>query len=226
MKKVIIPLLFCAVALILSSCTLSNEEKSEKLIKETLKGYLYHPDSYESIFTRVDSMFIDVATIDSIMEISDEIRYLIYKINRREGEIESAESSMDLWAPRDYSSQYSRGEYARAKKERDEAQSDLDKYTKKLSEQLASLKENVAKYHKGEFTGWAVNHRYRSLNGAGSMTIPCEMIFFCDEEFTTCVGYDADKFEGFAKVLEVVDKATSDEDIMDYFREDRFVIEF
>lgn len=171
-------------------------------------------------------MFIDVATIDPIMEISDEIRYLIYKINRREGEIESAESSMDLWAPRDYSSQYSRGEYARAKKERDEAQSDLDKYTKKLSEQLASLKENVAKYHKGEFTGWAVSHRYRSLNDAGSMTIPCEMIFFCDEEFTTCVGYDADKFEGFAKVLEVVDKATSDEDIMDYFREDRFVIEF
>ena len=226
MKKVIIPLLFCAVALILSSCTLSNEEKAEKLIKETLKGYLYHPDSYESIFTRVDSMFIDVATIDPIMEISDEIRYLIYKINRREGEIESAESSMDLWAPRDYSSQYSRGEYARAKKERDEAQSDLDKYTKKLSEQLASLKENVAKYHKGEFTGWAVSHRYRSLNDAGSMTIPCEMIFFCDEEFTTCVGYDADKFEGFAKVLEVVDKATSDEDIMDYFREDRFVIEF
>lgn len=42
------------------------------------------------------------------------------------------------------------------------------------------------------------------------------MIFFCNEEFTACVGYDTDKFEDFAKILKVVDEATSDEDIMDY----------
>lgn len=30
--------------------------------------------------------------------------------------VESAESSMDIFAPNGYSSQYSRGEYARAKK--------------------------------------------------------------------------------------------------------------
>ena len=60
---------------------------------------------------------------------------------------------MDIFAPNGYSSQYSRGEYSRAKKEKEEAKSDLNKYTKKLSEQLAFLKENVAKYHKGEFTG-------------------------------------------------------------------------
>ena len=47
------------------------------------------------------------------------------------------------------------------------------------------------------------------------------MIFFYNEEFTACVGYDTDKFEDFAKILKVVDEATSDEDIMDYFREDR-----
>lgn len=58
-------------------------------------------------------------------------------------------------------------------KEKEKAKSDLDKYTK-LSEQFVSLKENVAKYHKGEFTGWAVSHRFRSLNGAGSMTITGE----------------------------------------------------
>jgi len=103
------------------------------------------------------------------------------------------------------------------KKEKEEAKSDLNKYTKKLSEQLAFLKENVAKYHKGEFTGWAVSHRFRSLNGAGSMTIPGEMIFFCDEEFTTCGGYETDKFEDFVKILNAVDEATSDEDVIDYF---------
>ncbi len=223
MKKVIITLLFCAIALIMTSCTLSNEEKAEKLIKETLKDYLYHPDSYEPISTRVDSMFIDVTTIEPIMEISDEIKDLISKINGCEGKIESAESSMDIWAPDGYSSQFSRGNYARAKKEKEEAKSDLDKYTKKLSGQLASLKENVVKYHKGEFTGWVVSHRYRSLNGTGSMTIPGETIFFCDEEFTTCCGYEVDDFEDFAKILKAVDEATSDEDIMDYFKENFLV---
>lgn len=217
MKKILVIL-----ALIMTSCTLSNEEKAEILIKETLKEYLYHPDSYEPLSTRVDSMFIDVATIEPIMEISDEIKNLMSKINRCKREIESAESSMDIWALNRYSSQFSRGEYARAKKEKEEGLSNLDKYTKKLSEQIISLKDNVAKYHKGEFTGWAVTHRFRSLNGAGSMTILGEMIFFCDEEFTTCGGYEVEKFEDFVNTLKVVDEAISDEDIMDYFNENSF----
>ena len=143
-------------AVIMTSCTLSNEDKAEKLVKETLKDYLYHPDSYEPLSTRVDSMFIDVTTIEPIMETSDEIKELISKINKCEREIESAESSMDIWAPDGFSSQYSRGEYARAKKEKEEAKSNLDKYTKKLSGKFASLKENIEKYHKGEFTGWGL----------------------------------------------------------------------
>ena len=224
MKKVIVTLSLFAVALIMVSCTPSNEEKAEKLVKETLKDYLYHPDSYEPISTRIDSMFIDVATIEPIMKISDEISDLISKIDKCEMDIESAETSMNIYAPDGYSSQFTRGEYARAKKEKEEAQSDLDKYTKKLSGELASLKEYVDKYHKGEFTGWAVSHRFRSLNGAGSMTIPGEMIFFCDKEFTNCISYEVDKFEEFAKVLKAVDEATSDEDIIDYFEDNSFLL--
>lgn len=206
-------------AVIMISCTLSNEDKAEKLVKETLKDYLYHPDSYEPIFTMVDSMFIDATIIEPIMEISNDIKDLMSKINRCEREIESAESSMDIWAPGSYSSQLSRGEYARAKKDKEEAQSNLNKYTNKLSAQFISLKENAAKYRKGEFTGWVVTHRFRSLNGAGSMTIPGEMIFFCDKEFTICSGYEADKIEELANVLKAVIDATSDEDIKDYFEE-------
>ncbi|MBW9199972.1 hypothetical protein EVD32_08795 [Bacteroidales bacterium SW299] len=224
MKKVIVTLSLFAVALIMVSCTPSNEEKAEKLVKETLKDYLYHPDSYEPISTRIDSMFIDVATIEPIMKICDEISDLISKIDKCEMDIESAETSMNIYAPDGYSSQFTRGEYARAKKEKEEAQSDLDKYTKKLSGELASLKEYVDKYHKGEFTGWAVSHRFRSLNGAGSMTIPGEMIFFCDKEFTNCISYEVDKFEEFAKVLKAVDEATSDEDIIDYFEDNSFLL--
>lgn len=223
MKKVI-TLLFCAVTLIMASCALSNEKKAEKLVKKTLKDYLYHPDSYEPISTRVDSMFIDITTIKPIMEISDDIEDLMSKINRCKSDIESAESSMDLWAPDGYSSQYSRGNYARAKKEKEESKHDLNKYTKKLSERLVSLKENVAKYHKGEFTGWAIIHRYRSLNGAGSMIIIGDVIAFCDEEFTTCVCYNVDEFEDFVKTLKAVDDATSDEDIIDYFESNKYLL--
>lgn len=224
MKKAIVTLSLCAVALIMASCTLSNERKAEKLVRETLKDYLYHPDSYEPTSTRVDSMFIDVTTIEPIMNISGKISNLISKIDECEMDIESAETSMNIYAPDGYSSQFTRGEYVRAKKEKEEAQSDLDKYTKKLSGEVTSLKENVAKYHKGEFTGWAVSHRFRSLNGAGSMTIPGEMVFFCDKEFTNCVGYEVGKFEEFAKILKVVDEATSDEDIMDYFEDNSFML--
>lgn len=222
--KNVITLLFCAVALVMTSCTLSNEEKAEKLVKETLKGYLYYPDSYEPISTKVDSMFVDVTTIESIMKISDDIKDLMSKINRCKRKIESAESSMDIHAPDGYSSQFSRRVYAREKKEKEEAQSEMDKYTKKLSEQLVSLKENVAKYHKGEFTGWVVSHRFRSLNGEGSKTIPGEMIFFCDKVFTTCGGYEVHKIENFAKILKAVNEATSDDDIIDYFKADSFFL--
>lgn len=223
MKNVII-FLFCVVALVMTSCTLSNEEKAESLVKKTLKDFLYHPDSYEPISTRIDSMFIDVTTIEPIMKISDEIKDLIFKINRCEMEFESAESSMDIWSSDGYSSKFYRGEYSRAKKEKEEAEHDLDKYTRKLSERLASLKGYVTKYHKGEFTGWIVSHRFRSLNGVGSMTIPGEMIFFCDKEFTTCSGYEIGKFEEFMKILKTVAEATSDEDIIDYFKENSFLL--
>lgn len=224
MKKAIVTLSLCAIALIIASCTSSNEEKAEKLVKETLKDYLYHPDSYEPISTRVDSMFIDVTTIEPIMKISGEVSNLISKIDKCKMDIESAESSMNIYAPDGYSSRFTRGEYAQAKKEKEDAQSDLNKYAKKLSGKIASLKENVAKYHKGEFTGWAVSHRFRSLNGAGSLTIPGEMIFFCDKEFTNCIGYEMGKFKEFAKILEIVDEATSDEDIMDYFKDNSFLL--
>ena len=56
------------------------------------------------------------------------------------------------------------------------------------------------------------------------MTIPGEMIFFCDEEFTTCGGYEIDKFEDFVKILNAVDEATSDEDVIDYFKENNFLL--
>ena len=222
--KNVITLLFCTVAFVMASCTLSNEEKAEKLIKETLKDYLFHPDSYEPLLTRVDSMFVDISVIEPVMETCEHIKNIMPKINDCKREIKYAESSMNLWSPESYDSQYTRRQYAQAKKEKEEIESDLNKYNKKLSAHLASLKKNIAKYHKGEFVGWAVSHRFRSLNRLGVMNIPGEMIFFCDKDFTTCECYEVDKFESFAKILKTVDEATSDEDILDYFKENSFLL--
>ncbi len=217
--KNIITILFCAIALVMTSCTLSNEEKAEKLVKKTVKGYLFNPDSYEPISTKVDSAFIDITTIEPILEISNDIKSLMSKIEICKMNIESAESTMDIYSPNRYSSQHSKGEYVRAKKNKEEKNSLLEKYNKKLSKRINSLKENVAKYHKGEFTGWIVSHRFRSHFGIRPISIPQEMAFFCDEKFTTCSvleGYETNKF---SQILNVVDEATSDEDIKDFFRE-------
>lgn len=51
------------------------------------------------------------------------------------------------------------------------------------------------------------------------MTIPGEMLFFCDKGFDACCGYEVDKFEALAKIMDVVEEAMSDEEIMDYFKE-------
>lgn len=51
----------------------------------------------------------------------------------------------------------------------------------------------------------------------GSISIPQEMIFFCNQEFTACSGYETDKFETFTKLLNAVDNATSDEETTDCF---------
>ena len=222
MKRVL-ALLLCAVTLFMTSCMPSKEEKAEKLIKEKLKYYLYYPDSYEPITTIVDSMFIDMTTIEPIMEISDDIIDLISKTRSCEMQLENSEISMSIWAHNQYSSQYDGDKYERAQKENEKAKLNLEKCAQKLTERIASLKEKVAKYYKGEFTGWAVKHRFRCLDGSGSVTMPGDMIFFCDEEFSDGMGYEVYKIEAFGNILEVVNEATSDEEIIDYFEENSFL---
>ena len=94
-------------------------------------------------------MFIDVTTIEPIMKISGEISDLISKIDKCNMDIESAETSMNIYAPDGYSSRFTRGEYARAKKEKEEAQSDLDKYAKKTFRRSCFLKRKCWKISQG-----------------------------------------------------------------------------
>ena len=73
--------------------------KAEKLIQESLKGTLYHPDSYEPISTRVDSAFINFEQLATFGEICEELTDLLDKESEYQREMLSAERSKSIYAP-------------------------------------------------------------------------------------------------------------------------------
>ena len=178
-------LLFCAVALIFTSCTLSNEEKAEKLIQESLKGTLYHPDSYEPISTRVDSAFINIENLVKVGELFEELGNLLIKESEYQREMLSAERSKSIYAPSGwYYDSHSQTMYNQYKQEFEENKAKLEKIAPKIATTIDKLKEVSKNIYSEEFTGWIVTHRFTSKNGANTMTIPGNKIFVCDTELT------------------------------------------
>ena len=222
MKK--LQLLFCAVALIFTSCTLSNEEKAEKLIQESLKGTLYHPDSYEPISTRVDSAFINFEQLATFGEICEELTDLLDKEQEFQRNLKSAESTMSIYAPtRYYYSEHSRVEYNQHKQEYEEYKAKLEKLAPKIDSALSELRKVSNDIYTEEFTGWIVSHRFTSKNGANTMTMPGDMVFVCDAEFTRCGnGIDSDAFEKLFKFIKKISEAESDEELKEEIMESKY----
>lgn len=222
MKK--LQLLFCAVALIFTSCTLSNEEKAEKLIQESLKGTLYHPDSYEPISTRVDSAFINFEQLATFGEICEELTDLLDKEQEFQRNLKSAESTMSIYAPtRYYYSEHSRVEYNQHKQEYEEYKAKLEKLTPKIDSALSELRKVSNDIYTEEFTGWIVSHRFTSKNGANTMTMPGDMVFVCDTEFTRCGnGMDSDAFEKLFKFIKKISEAETDEELKEEIMESKY----
>lgn len=219
MKK--LKLLFCAVALVLTSCTLSNEDKAEKLIKESLKGTLYHPESYEPISTRVDSAFINIENLVKVGELFEELGNLLIKESEYQREMLSAERSKSIYAPSGwYYDSHSQTMYNQYKQEFEENKAKLEKIAPKIATTIDELKKVSKNIYSEEFTGWIVTHRFTSKNGANTMTIPGNMIFVCDTEFTRCSnGIDYDAFEKTFKLIKKVSEAETDEDLKELFLE-------
>ena len=222
MKK--LQLLFCAVALIFTSCTLSNEEKAEKLIKESLKGTLYHPDSYEPISTRVDSAFINFENLAKVGELCEELGDLLDKESEYQREMLSAESSKSIYAPNGwYYDLHSQTMYNQYKQEYEEYKAKLEKIAPKITTTLSELKETSQNIYSDELTGWIVSHRFTSKNGANTMTIPGDMIFVCDTEFTRCGnGMDSDAFEKLFKFIKKISEAETDEELKEEIMESKY----
>ena len=214
MKK--LQLLFCAVALVMTSCTLSNEEKAEKLVSACIKDYLTFPESYEAISTRVDSSRINVSKIEQILEVTKEVAKLYSKIESIERKMDLAQSTMEIYAPtRYYYSEHSRGEYNRAKKEIEDYKSDLERLNPKLNNKISDLRNAAENIYDEKVNGWAVTHRFRSKGENGEQAAPEEMIFFCDFELEHCQGWTTKQYEFISKIIKQVADSDSDSELLD-----------
>lgn len=135
------PLIITLIALIgLCSCGKSQEEKAQSMAANYLKGVLYHYDSYEPLQTKVDSSFVALSTDKEAIELTLDMLKLFQSAQGYADKVENAESSMEIWCPSGYSSAFSKGEYRRAKEERDSNQELLDKTKDRIHKQFFKIK--------------------------------------------------------------------------------------
>lgn len=209
-------LLFCIMALLITSCAPTNEEQAEKLVSDCIKDYLTYPDSYESISTKIDSTRVNVSKIEEILEQTKEVASLNSKIRSLEFDVESAQSTMEIYAPDGYYySDFERGKYNRAKAEYEKHKTNLQQSTAKLQSKVQDLRVAAENLYDAENNGWIVTHRYRSKGDNGEQLPPQEMVFFCDLEFNHCQGWMSQQYEFISKIINYIVESESDEELLD-----------
>lgn len=183
MKKLVIALF--AVCAIFSSCQKTPEDKANDLIKENIAKMLTYPDSYESVETKVDSLFNPMYSVDfkqkaqRAMELSD-------RIHNNKTSIDHGLLTMNL-----HSGPYSNSVYDRAKyKEGKEEYETAKKYNEKAVPELAALKKEMkAQLEKDdEFLGYAIEHKFRCKNEVGN-TIMNDFLLIVDKDMNEAVLY-------------------------------------
>ena len=199
-----------ASLLILSACGPTQEEKAQSMVANYLKGVLYHFDSYEPLQTKVDSLFVSLETDEEAIKLTLNMLKLFQSAQEYADKIEMAESSMEIWSPSGYSYAFSKGEYRRAKEERDSNQELLDKTKDRINKQFSKIKsrqsylEAEATLKMGDFDGWKVYHKFKSLNGAGTVDLLGEYVFFCDEDFNEKSAYSKEDYDAIAKIMTII----------------------
>lgn len=226
-------LLFFAIVFMLISCNgtphnPTNEERAENLISAYIKDCITYPESYETISTRIDSSFINVSKMGEIIELTEDCNDLYDKIRTLEWRIESAQSTMEIYNPknRTYNSESSRGNYNRAKAEKEEYELEFKHLNPKLEEKVLALRNSTNNLYDNEINGWAVTHRFRCQNDYGVQMPPQEMLFFCDLNFERCQGWTAKQIESFFKIIECVDESETDKILLKNLKEIRYIFNY
>ncbi|WP_288797322.1 hypothetical protein [uncultured Muribaculum sp.] len=189
------------------SCGQSKEEKAQQMAAKYLKGTLYHFKSYEPLQTKVDSFFVSLSCDNKAIEFTLEMLKLFQSAEEYARNVEHAERSMDIWSPNRFSSTYSRGEYDRAKNERDENQRLLDNTKDRIQAQFENIKTRQSEIEEGAFNGWIVYHKFKSLNGAGTLDLFGEYIFLCDKDFNVESVYSKEDFDALSKIIGAISES-------------------
>ena len=207
---------------VLNSCGETNEEKAQKMAAEYLKGSLYHFDSYEPLQTTVDSLFVSLMTDEEERELTLDMLKLFESLSNYSNKANEAEREMELWSPTYYATEYMKGEYKRAKEEREKNINLMEKTVERIENQFDKIKSRQSEIRKGEFIGWKVYHKFKSLNGAKTVDLFGEYIFFCDENFNEKAAFQIDEFESMSKLMNTIAEANSLEDFFHKWQEQSY----
>ena len=224
MKNVFL-LLFSSI-LIFSSCTQINKVLAEELVSNWIKDNLTYPESYESISTQIDSSYINLSKMEEIIELTEDCNDLYDKIRTLKRRIESAQSTMEIYAPDKYSSKHSIGNYNRAKAEIEEYVLEFKQLNPKLEEKVLALRNSTNDLYDSEINGWAVTHRFRCQNDYGVQMPPQKMVFFCDLYFERCQGWTIKQIDSFFEIIECVNESETDKALLNNLQDIRYIFNY
>lgn len=155
-------LLYLLMALLLISCSPTNEKKAQKLIGQTLKETLHDYSSYEPVkFGTLDSVYTSI--IEDNAYYSTETKLREYTIKA-----ESAVSEADMYS--EMKGSYYSKKYDAAMKTALSYQDSI----KLLNPVIDSLKKSFVPQQ----VGWRMTHTFRSNNAMGAKTLGTIMFFF------------------------------------------------
>lgn len=171
--------IFLFVLLLTSSCTKTDEEKIEALIKSDLNEIMKDIDSYEPIKTEKDSVF-DYAYF------SNEAWKNAEWIERNIDEIESLNSATD--------EKKTEMRFAKLEGNRNKFKTVENEFYKLMANWKQKMTENDSLMHRiyeintesSGFSGWYVKHSFRCENGSGSKTI-AHVSYYINPELTEIV---------------------------------------
>lgn len=207
MKKLLILL---TIIFGLSSCIPSNEKKAEQMAAKYIKEILYHPESYKPIKTRVDSSYISLDLINETKNLFKLLQIMEEYVSKNN----SAERTMEIYAPVGYYSGYGKVEYRKAKQEFERYQRLLKEKTEQLVNQIDKIKSLQSATRNHKFNGWLVYHKYSGSNGLGNM-LTGEFIFLCDKKFNVKEAYPIEEYNIMIKVMDIIMQSKDLQDFID-----------
>lgn len=206
----------------LSSCGPNKEEKAQNMAANSLKGVLFHFDSYEPLETKVDSLYTSFATDKEAINLTIDMLKLFQSAEEYAEKVERAEKSMEVWSPNTYSSTFGKGQYRRATEDRDGYQRRLEQTRDRIKKQFSLIKERQEAISEGKFDGWFVYHKFKSLNGPATVYIFGEYIFICDSEFKERMAYPKEEYDAICKIMTAISTSNDVPGMIEKLQEEIF----